>query len=163
MQTDSNIDTILVDFSFTLCFPKTEKSIDSLNGHYAELKKDNSKLYALDSFILNTQLLQVLKEYKNTCSIHIFTSGFMHTDPAFAEYLHPVFDSFITSKELNYPKSFPDVYKIIANKLGTQTNHMLFIDDQHKNVAAAQKAGVSGIQFTNTTEVIQKLHSLLGS
>lgn len=158
MPNYSKVSTILVDFAYTLCFPKTDESIESLNNHYTELKKTNSANLKTH-FIINTQLLAELKKIKSTCSLHIFTSGYMHTDDMFSQYLNPIFESAITTKELGMPKSFPNTYKILANKLSIPIEELLFIDDKIKNVQAAQTAGAVGIQFINTAKTLEELAS----
>ncbi len=155
------IKLILLDFSYTLCFPKTDEHIDSLNGLYSEIMQKNNSANPLDSFILNQELLDFLKTQKANHKIFVFTSGHMHTDPVIAQYLFPVFDGYITSTELGLPKSFPDVYKVIANKLDVDTEEILFVDDQQKNVLAAQTAGAQAIRFTNNTEVIEEIKKIL--
>lgn len=152
---------ILVDFSYTLCFPKTKEHISSLNEHYKEIKDKNPNTNALDNFIINQELLDFLKTLKSKFKIYIFTSGFMHSDPKIKPYLNPVFDGYLTSHELGLPKSFPDAYKVIANKLGVRVENILFIDDQQKNVQAAISAGAQGIQFTNNDELINKIQNII--
>lgn len=161
MENSQVVTVILLDFSYTLCFPKTEEHIDSLNGLYNEIKKNNATVNPLDTFILNQELLDFLKTLKNRCKIIIFTSGYMHTDPTVAQYLQPVVDTVITSSDIGLPKSFPDAFKVIANKLGVEPNKILFIDDLQKNVTAAETAGTQTIRFTNNTEVIQTIKKLL--
>ena len=161
LKMQNNIKVLLIDFSYTLLFPKSKDIIDSLNGLYSEIKKSDSKANPLESFILNQQLLDYLKTLKSKYKIYIFTSGFIHTDPIFSQYLQPIFDGYITSSELKLPKSFPDVYKIIANKVGVNVGQILFIDDQQKNVSAALTAGAKAIIFSNNTELIKILNSFI--
>lgn len=151
------IKILLLDFSYTLCFPKTKSTIQSLNGLYAEILKKNLATSILENFIINQELLDYLHTIKMTHKLYIFTSGSMHTDPSFAQILKPIFDGFLTSSELGMPKSFPDVYKIIANKLNVNTNELLFIDDQQVNVQAATIAGVTAIRYTNNTSIIEAI------
>jgi FMN phosphatase YigB (HAD superfamily) len=144
----NKIKVLLIDFSYTLCFPKTSDDIDSLS---------ESNINVLDSFILNQELLDYLQTLKSNYKIHIFSSGIMHTDPDIKKVLQPIFDGYITSIDLKLPKSFPDAYKIIANKLGVNPDNILFIDDQQKNVAAAITAGSQALRYTNNQTVIKEI------
>ena len=157
----NKIKVLLLDFSYTLCFPKTKEKVDSLSGLYSETLEKDSSSNALDNFILNRELLDYLQTLKISHKIYIFTSGLMHTDPIIAKILKPIFDGYITSVELKLPKSFPNAYKIIANKLGVNPDNILFIDDQQKNVVAAQTAGVQAVRYTNNNSVIQEIKKII--
>lgn len=153
------IKLILIDFSYTLCFPKTKEHIESLNGLYSEIIKNNSN--PMDSFIINQELIDYLKTLNNNYKIYIFSSGTMHLDPMISQYWQPFFDGNITSIQLGLPKSFPDAYKTIANRLDVLVSEILFIDDQQKNVLAAQTAGTQAIRYTNNTHVIEEIKKVL--
>ncbi|GIK84262.1 MAG: hypothetical protein BroJett025_08840 [Patescibacteria group bacterium] len=155
------IRTLLLDFSYTLCFPKTKETIESLNGLYKQILQDDSTAQALDNFLINQELLDYLLTLRTHCRLYVFTSGTMHTDPVISHMLKPVFDGYITSIELNMPKAYPNTYKVIANKLDVTTNEILFIDDQQKNVVAAITAGANAIRYTNNTETIRQIKKLL--
>lgn len=155
------IKIVLLDFSFTLCFPKTKETVASLNGLYADIVKKNPGANPLEDFIINQELLDYLQTIKTTHKIYIFTAGSMHTDPAFAQKLKPTFDGYFSSAELGMPKSFPDAYKVIANKLNVNTNQLLFVDDQQANVQAASIAGVNAIRYTNNNATIELIRKQL--
>lgn len=155
------IKIILLDFSFTLCFPKTKETIKSLNGFYADIVKKNPGANPLENFIINQELLDYLQTIKTTYKIYIFTSGSMHTDPAFAQKLNPTFDGYFTSADLGMPKSFPDAYKIIANKLNVNTDDLLFVDDQQANIQAATIAGAHAIRYVNNNSAIEAIKQQL--
>lgn len=157
----NKIKVILLDFSYTLCFPKTKENVNSLSGLYSESLEKDSSSTALDNFILNQELLDYLQTLKTTHKIYIFTSGLIHTDPTIQTILKPIFDGYITSIELKLPKTFPNAYKIIANKLGVNTDNILFIDDQQKNVVAAKTAGALAIRYTNNIDVISQIKKAL--
>lgn len=162
-DSSKEIKVLLVDFSYTLCFPKTRAAIESLNGLYQEIKQNNASANPLDSFIVNQELLNYLQTLKTNHKIYIFTSGTMHTDQKIFQFLEPVFDGYFTSVELQMPKSFPNTYKLIANKLEITPNNILFIDDQQKNITAAVTAGCTGIQFTNTATIIESIEKIVRS
>ena len=157
----NKIKVILLDFSYTLCFPKTKEIVDSLDGLYTEIKKSNAQKSIAESFIINQELLNFLQTLKTKSKLYVFTSGTMYTDPQIMQYLQPVFDGYITSQELKMPKSFPNVYKLIANKLDISVAEILFIDDVQKNVIAAQTAGAQAMKFTDNASVIQQIKSLI--
>ena len=52
---------------------------------------------------------------------------------------------------------FTSGYKVIANKLSVKPEEIIFIDDQQKNIIAANQVGVTTIQFMNTQQIITEL------
>ncbi len=126
---------LLVDFINTLFIPNSSNS----------------------EYILNIKLLHYLASIKTKFRVYLFTSGTAHTQPEISTSIRPYFDGFITSTELKMPKSFPDIYKVIANKLSVKPEEIIFIDDQQKNIIAANQVGVTTIQFMNTQQIITEL------
>ncbi len=151
------IKILLLDFSYTLCFPKTKETVQSLNQFYADIVKKGSGENPAQNFIINQELLDYLLTIKTTHKVYLFTSGSMHKDPVISQKIQPIFDGYITSTELGMPKSFPDSYKVIANKLNVNTDELLFVDDQQTNVQAAIIAGAQAVRYTNNMQIIQAI------
>ena len=152
---------ILVDFAYTLCFPKTNAPSESLNGLYHDIKEEDDQANPLNSLVMNQELLNYLRTLKTNYKIYIFTSGTMHTDQRIQQFLEPVFNGYFTSIQLNMPKSFPNAYKVIANKLSVTVADIIFIDDQQKNIQAAITAGCTGVLFTNTARTIESIQKII--
>lgn len=156
------IKVLLFDFARVILFPNTGESIDLLNGHYTQLKKDNGSYNPLDTFILNQELLDYIEKKNNSgFTSYIFTSGYIHTDPELGEIINKYFKISFTTTQIGLPKSFPKSFEIVAKYLEVNTNEIIFIDDQLKNVEAANNAGVKGVQFTNNDETIASIKELI--
>jgi HAD superfamily hydrolase (TIGR01509 family) len=58
-------------------------------------------------------------------------------------------------------KTESGAYRLIAEKLGKEPEEIVFIDDQLKNVEAAQKTGMVAIQYKNVQDLKEKLEKIL--
>jgi HAD superfamily hydrolase (TIGR01509 family) len=135
------IKVILVDFSFTICFPKNQKDIVD--------------------FVFNQELLNYLVSLKSNHKIYLFTAGVLHTEPSIAQKLQPIFDGIFTTGEIGISKYNPNSYKLISNKLNVNVDELLFIDDQKENVQAAITAGASAVKFENTASTVSQITKII--
>ena len=71
------------------------------------------------------------------------------------------FDEIVISSEVKLIKPEPEVFKHIMQKLQLKADECVFIDDNPKNVAAAEKLGIHGIIFTDLQNLKQQLTKLL--
>jgi putative hydrolase of the HAD superfamily len=76
------------------------------------------------------------------------------------------FDVLVWSFQLRMAKPDPAIYRYTLNKLGTQPEETLFIDDKLVNIEAAQALGMKGIEFSTVEKlradlIANQLDSLL--
>lgn len=69
----------------------------------------------------------------------------------------PRFDVLVWSYQLRMIKPDPAIYRYLLQKLGTQPEETLFIDDMPSNIDAAQALGMKGIVFTDVPQLRQEL------
>jgi 2-haloacid dehalogenase len=72
------------------------------------------------------------------------------------EFLH-WFDGRVVSGEEKMRKPFPEFYDLVINRFGLQPQQTLFIDDNLRNVKAAEQAGLQAIHFQTPAQVKQCL------
>jgi len=70
------------------------------------------------------------------------------------------FDPVLLSCELGCAKPDPAIFRRTLAELGLPPHACAFIDDRPENVAAAQAAGMRGIEFTTTPELEALLQAL---
>ena len=70
------------------------------------------------------------------------------------------FDVLVWSYELRVTKPDPAIYRYALERLGTQPEETLFIDDREENVNAAIAVGMKGIVFTNVDQLRRELVAL---
>jgi len=61
--------------------------------------------------------------------------------------VHHLFDDIVVSSHVGVAKPDPRIYAIAAERLGLPPKACVFIDDNVRNVSAAQQAGMAGIHF----------------
>ena len=76
----------------------------------------------------------------------------------FYKYFDRIYNSYYLGKGKRDPSHFSDV----AANLGLDPSAILFIDDNRKNVATAQAAGMQAIQYLDRENFIEALKNTLG-
>jgi 2-haloacid dehalogenase len=67
------------------------------------------------------------------------------------------FDGRVVSGEEKTRKPFPGFYKILLSRYQVDPSEALFIDDNLRNVKAAEELGINSIHFQSTPQLRQKL------
>jgi len=70
------------------------------------------------------------------------------------------FDVLVWSYQLHVTKPGPAIYRYVLEKLGTQREETLFIDDRPVNVEAAISIGMKGVVFTTVEKLREDLIAL---
>jgi putative hydrolase of the HAD superfamily len=63
------------------------------------------------------------------------------------------FDVLVWSYQLHIAKPDPGIYRYVLNKLGTQPEETLFIDDRPDNIDAAIALGMKGVVFSDVVKL----------
>lgn len=69
------------------------------------------------------------------------------------------FDVQVWSYQLGIAKPDPAIYQHVLQKLGTQPEETLFLDDKRVNIDAAQALGMKGIEFTTVERLREQLQT----
>ena len=70
------------------------------------------------------------------------------------------FDSIVVSGAEKMRKPAPEFYQILLNRHHVKPEEALFIDDNYRNILAAEKLGIKSIHFTSAGELREKLGEL---
>ena len=65
------------------------------------------------------------------------------------------------SNETGYQKPQPQIFKIIAEKLGVNTTELLFIDDTERSLEGAESIGYIPLLYTNNEKLKKDLSGVL--
>ncbi len=153
------ITQILFDFSRVLLFPKDGNYKGMLNDLYRKIiKKQGYKFF--DYFELNNELLQFMNKLKSKYTLSIFTTDIIQKDPALREILNNNFKNIFAANDLGISKKDPDAYKLIADKLECRLNEIIYVDDNLKNVEAAQSVGTLAIHYISDDNLIKELEKI---
>ena len=102
-----------------------------------ELKEKNYKLYALTNW--SAEL------FKRT-----------YDDYAFLHW----FDGIVMSGEEKVNKPHEKIYQVLLDRYQIEPSKAIFIDDREKNIATAEKLGITGIIFESPEQLRQKIVEL---
>lgn len=75
------------------------------------------------------------------------------------EFLH-WFDGRVVSGEEKMRKPNPEFYNVLLNRFSVRPDEALFIDDNLRNVKAAEELGISSIHFRSPQQLREELKSL---
>ncbi|WP_308993575.1 HAD family phosphatase [Mariniflexile litorale] len=67
------------------------------------------------------------------------------------------FEGIVVSGDEKTRKPFKDIYEICLNRFNITPEKSLFIDDNLRNIEAANTLGINGIHFKNSEKLIQQL------
>jgi FMN phosphatase YigB (HAD superfamily) len=151
------ITSILSDFSKVVLNPKDKNYTGTLNGLYRELKNKGISFDFFDYFELNNQLLDLYIQLKSKYTVNLFTTGSIQNAPEIKERVNSVFEHIFSAEELGLDKKSTNSYKVIAEKIKTPTNQILYIDDQPENVDAAKKAGMETLLYEDYQKLYDKV------
>src|SRR5688572_18730463 len=75
------------------------------------------------------------------------------------EFLH-WFDGRVVSGEEKMRKPYPEFYHVLLNRFNVKAEEALFIDDNLRNIEAAEKIGITSIHFTSPQQLKEELERL---
>jgi 2-haloacid dehalogenase len=134
-------------------FPEWEKPIRDYYGRWTEM---------LGGPIRETvDIFKKLKEQKGL-KFYALTNWSAELFPIALErydFLH-WFDGRVVSGEEKMRKPFPEFYKVLLDRYQVPASHALFIDDNLRNVKAAEELGIKSIHFQSPEQLNKELLSL---
>jgi len=155
------ITTILSDFSRVILLPKDKNYKGTLNGLYKELIERGSPFNFFDYFEFNDEILNLYSMLKKKYSINIFTSGTIQNTKEVKEKLGNSFDNVFTAADYQLNKEDPSAYEFIVKKLGVNPDQILYIDDEIRDIEAANKARLNTIHYEEFQKLLGKIKKAL--
>lgn len=100
--------------------------------------------YIFQEDSLNENLIAIVKKLKEKYKIALLSNNNKEycEEYLFKTKLDKLFDTLVISYQVGYRKPSPEVYKILVKKLGLKPEEILFIDDDHTKLTAAEKQGI---------------------
>jgi glucose-1-phosphatase len=114
--------------------------------------------------ILDRDLIVFIDQLRKICSTALLSNAWSGARSLLRDHynvLH-VFDVVVFSCEVGLAKPDPQIYACVIEKLGVRPDEAVFIDDVPHNIDAARQAGLQGIVFGSTQQVVRELSNLLG-
>jgi len=78
------------------------------------------------------------------------------------EMFDELFDAVVISGEVGLRKPQPEIYLLAAERVGSEPNECIFVDDFKVNADGATAVGMLGIQHTRADETLPRLEEFLG-
>ncbi|MFC4721998.1 HAD family hydrolase [Geojedonia litorea] len=131
-------------------FPEHEDHIRMYYGRWVEMLGD-----AIDGTVKILEQLVNNKEYK----VVALTNWSHETFPIALErfeFLH-WFEGIVVSGTEQTRKPFREIYELTLNRFNIQAEKAIFIDDNLRNINAANEIGINGIHFKNPEHLKEQL------
>jgi 2-haloacid dehalogenase len=110
------------------------------------------------------ETVAIFKELKDSgkYKIYALTNWSAETFPVALERYDFLswFDGIVVSGEEKMRKPEPEFYQILFNRHRVKPEESLFIDDNHRNILAAEKLGIKSIHFTSADKLKKELEEL---
>ena len=133
-------------------FPEWEKPIRDFYGRWIEM---------LGGAIQET--VDIFRELKKNPGLKFYalTNWSAETFPIALERFDFLqwFDGRVVSGEEGMRKPFPEFYQLLLNRYNIKAEKALFIDDNLRNVKAAESIGIQSIHYENATDLKNQLVS----
>jgi 2-haloacid dehalogenase len=134
-------------------FPEHEENIRAFYTRWDEMLGD--------AFHDTVEIFKELKE-SGKYKIYALTNWSAETFPVALErfeFLH-WFDGIVVSGAEKMRKPAPEFYQILLDRHEVNAAEALFIDDNYRNILAAEKLGINSIHFTSARVLKEKLIEL---
>lgn len=133
-------------------FPKHEKNIRLYYGEWEEMLGG-----AIDGTV------KILKNFieSDTYKVVALTNWSSETFPIAQQHFEFLnwFEGIVVSGDEKTRKPFKEIYDICLNRFNIKPEQAIFIDDNLRNINAANTLGIHGIHFKNPEQLIQELKS----
>jgi 2-haloacid dehalogenase len=134
-------------------FPEHEANIRAFYSRWDEMLGE--------AFHDTVEIFKELKE-SGKYKIYALTNWSAETFPIALErfeFLH-WFDGIVVSGTEKMRKPAPEFYQVLLDRHEVKAEEALFIDDNYRNILAAEKMGIKSIHFTSAPELKKKLTEL---
>jgi 2-haloacid dehalogenase len=134
-------------------FPQHEANIRAFYGRWSEMLGE--------PFHGTVELLKKLKA-SGRYKIYALTNWSAETFPVALERYDFLswFDGLVVSGTEKMRKPAPEFYQILLDRYQVNPGEALFIDDNYRNILAAEKIGIKSIHFTSSAQLEAELKGL---
>lgn len=118
--------------------------------------------YFASKIVINTELLNILKDLKTKYKIIILSnsnSTILH-NILVKNRLSSYFDEIIISGEVGYAKPQLEIYKLVLLRFNLDPSEIIYIDDKTENIKAAEKIGIRGKLYIGNNDILKVLSKL---
>lgn len=109
----------------------------------------------------NQELLEYIQTVRATYRISLISNAASSSLRAILQHhkIEQYFDEVIISSEVGVAKPDRQIFEITLDRLRASPDEVLFIDDNPNNIAAAEKMGIHGVQYTDNASLFRALQN----
>lgn len=126
----------------------------SYEAYRTKVRASETKDVALLDYIV-----ELRKEYKTGLLSNVGSGGILRRFKV--EELDKYFDAFVASAEVGFAKPEPEIYEIMADRLGVRLDECVFTDDREEYCLGAQGVGMQAIRYESFEQFKPELEKLL--
>ncbi len=114
---------------------------------------------------INADVVSYIRELRDSYLAALVSNADAHflRDVIAKNGLDDVFDELFISSEIGFAKPDPEFFAHVLDQLDVEPREVLFIDDQEKNVQAAEQCGIQSVVFTSADDLRSEVRSILTS
>lgn len=155
------IRALVSDFSRVLLFPADDLYSGGLNALHQKLAAHGDYNF-WEHFRLNRDLLAFYKTLGERVGIYMFTTEHIQEHPALQSELDGTFKGIFSGARLGLMKTDANTYEVIAEKIGLPPQEVLYVDDQQRNLDAANRVGMVTVRYVSNRQLQQDVLEVLG-
>ena len=116
----------------------------------------------IERAVLNKDLLPIMDRLRENYRVVLLSNAepeFLH-EILSRDNLYTHFDRLIISGEIKMVKPNPEIFNYALSAEGISAKEAVFIDDNPKNVRAAESIGINALRFTSNESLVESLKGL---
>jgi putative hydrolase of the HAD superfamily len=124
--------------------------------HAEELNRWDQRLWTVENPVMVDWQLKLKQRGLLTAILSNISDNVLASVEREFAWIHR-FDVLVWSCQLGIIKPNPAIYRYTLDKLGTQPEETLFIDDKRPNVEAARALGIQAIEYSSVEQLREEL------
>ncbi len=134
---------------------------EALGISLSDMPEFLNKYWSADE--VNWKLLEFIKGLRPRYKVGLLSNAWDDLRQTIHERwnIDGLFDEMIISAEVKLVKPDPRIFHLAVQRLGVQPGEAVFIDDIAENISAAQREGLTAIQYLNLAQIMAELERIL--
>lgn len=123
------------------------------------------KTMTKDIYHRNQPLIDRIADYRQNYKVGLLSNvGATMINELFApEDRAALFDEVVLSSDVGIIKPSPEIFHLMAQRLGVRPEECIMIDDLANNITGAEMAGMAGIVYTSEQQLHQDIEKILNA
>ena len=111
---------------------------------------------------INEELINIIKKLKKKYKIALLSNNSVELRQKLIDQnIIDLFDTVVISSEVGHQKPQPEIFEVLFNKLGVNSNEVIFIDDTKQSLFNASSIGYTPILYNDNQKLEEELSKIL--